>query len=513
MRQTFSNTVSTGLTFVLGIAIGIWFTPFLVGRIGPESYGLVILSATVVSYAGPLAQSVSTSILRELALARGSGEPGAMHHAVRTGTRHSLRIAAILFAALIPFSLAGPWLLGISTPFRSEASGILFLTGLGFITWLLTAPFAAILYLANRLDLGNFAQALQNVIRVLGAVALLGLVSRNALWVPVATLIGTLCGIGLIAASSHSISRHWIKGAPSSAPFRQLGRIEAGVLIQGIAVMLLCSSELVVVNYLTDEANAGRYAASIQIPVLIRAAMLSLTGLFGPRILTLYTEGDRLGARAASARAVKLIGLIAALPVAVVLATAPIILRVWLGETFVPFSPILALGMVAMMAFVGTMPLYVLTMAAGRVVVPSVIRTVTLVLYVALAVILFYTSNLGLTSIAAGLAVGISACELALMAPYSARVSGGRWYTFLVPFLSVLLALAIAYAASRLLLQLWVPATVFEVCLFGSAVGVVHAGAGLMLMGRSQFGDLMAVFRQGKLAISTRAARATVRSE
>lgn len=496
-RQTARNAGATGLAFAVSIGVGIWFTPFLVTRLGPESYGLVMLAVVVVSYAGPLAQTLSTSLAVAFAHAGADAanrdNPAALQTAMDRAMALSLRVSLILALLLVPLALGGPWLLGISGAFRTEAGTILLLTGLAFVVWVLGSPLSAILYAANRTDLGSYLQAAQNLVRVAGAVILIALLGWGSYATPVAALLGA--AVALLAAgwACRTVSplrlRYRRLAAGGGLGLRATG---GSVLAYSVSTMLLLGTELLVVNYMASEAAAGIYAAVIQIPVLVRSAMLNLSSVFGPRVLALRAAGETRAAQAATADAMKLLGIMIALPAGVVLAAGPLVLEVWLGPAFAPYAPVLQLGMAGSVLLVAAQPLYALAIWERRVGVPAAIRGGAVAFYLIAAVVLFKATSLGLVSVAAGLAAALVLPELLVMAPYSARIGAAPLATFLKPFAAVSVAVGIAWVATRLVLLAWTPDTILMLCLFGAAVGAIHATACLALLDRAQVRGLFA---------------------
>ena len=490
LLQTARNTAATGLTFTLSIAVGIWFTPFLVGRIGPASYGLVMLAAVVVAYAGPVVQTLSTTLARAFAFAEAQdlagGEPAGAQRLMDEAMGLALRIALIMAALLVPFALIGPLMLGISAAYRPEASAILALTGGAFVVWVLSAPFAAILFCRNRLDLGNYAQLLQTLLRVGGAVLLIVWLGGQSWTIPLAGLAAALVALVFVWRVSSGIAplrftyRRWL-----SRRTGEFTRTGGGVLAASILTMLLLGSELLVVNYMANETVAGSYAAAMQIPVLVRSAMLGLAAIAGPTILAHYADGQVAAARVSAAAAMKRIGLIIALPTGITLAIAPLILTLWLGPAFAPYGPVVWLGLLGAVFTTAAMPIYSLLVSADRTMPAALFRGVGLVLFLAVAVILFRTTGLGVISVAAGLCAGLIVPEVLLMAPLAARVTNGPVSMFLKPFGAALVAVGVAFALSWLLAGLWLPRNVFELCLFGAVVGAGHAAICLTLLDRA----------------------------
>lgn len=114
----------------------------------------------------------------------------------------------------------------------------------------------------------------------------------------------------------------------------------------------------------------------------------------------------------------------------------------------------------------------------------ALFRGAGLVLFLAVALILFRTTDLGVISVAAGLCVALIVPEVLLMAPLTARVTRGPVTLFLKPFGAALFAVGVAFALSGLLASQWQPRNVFEICLFAAVVGVGHAAICLTLLDR-----------------------------
>jgi len=502
-RQAALNGASTALAFGLSVAIGIWFTPFLIGRIGPESYGLVMLAAVVVSYAGPVVQALSTTLALEFARARASTDEGALQSLFAQAIGLSVRIVLVLAPLVAALTLLGPGLLGVSPGYRAEASWILLLTALSFLVWVPSGPFGALLYTANRIDCGNYAQAVQLLVRVFGAVVLLEWVTRSSIALPAAALGGSIASLVLVIVVTRRITTLAMR--PTRAMLStsmHLVSSGATVLSGSVAFMLLLGTELLVVNYMTDEARTGMYAAAIQIAVLVRAAMLTMSNLFGPRVIARVADGDMAEARLATAEAMRLLGILVAFPAGVVLAAGPTILEVWLGPAYAAFAPALQWAMISTLVLVSALPLYTLTIAAGRKAVPSAIRGVAFIGYIVLAVALFRGTSLGVIGVAAALAAAIAVAELVLMVPYTGRITGSEPLQFYRPFASIGLALAASAVATALLLSVWAPRSIAALCLFGSLAGVPFALVAMMLVGRARLvGIGTAILRREAAAV------------
>ena len=505
-RQTAVNYLSSGVAFTVSLAIGFWFTPYLVNSIGPAHYGLVILSATLISYAAPLAQSLATTFSRAFSVAIQVGDIERTQRLMDDAMGLSLKLVVIAAACLVPLAIASPYLLGTSPGYRFDQSVVLLLTVAAFLIWMVSSPLAALVYAANRIDYGIYAQTTQNIVRIIAAVILIEALGWGIYAAPAGGIAGAMAALAgmLLATMAVAPVRVRYAGVDTNT---QLARMGGAVLFGTVGSMLLLSTELLVVNYMTDEVSAGLYAASIQIPALIRTTMLTLGAVFGPTILALYAKGDIAASRAATGNAVKTVGLIAALPAGIVFATAPLILELWLGKAFVPYAAVLQLGMVASVAHVVPKPMHDLALATGRLWFPAVLRVGALIFYLLLALVLFKTTSLGLTSVALALAIGMAAPELLLMAPFVSRAAQGSALYFLKPVAIVVAAIGACWAICRAMLLWWTPATLTELCLFCAAVAPLYGAVALVLAGSRQRTALVAVMAASARLVPGRVSR------
>jgi membrane protein EpsK len=475
-RQGLSNYVTSIANFVASAVIGIWLTPFLVSNLGPSSYGLAILAATVVSYFGPLALTLSMTLTRYLSIARESADPQALSALMRGSVGLTAKIALVVGLILVPSSLLVPYILRLSPEYRGEATTLFLLTGVSFVLWLLCVPMSALIYSANRLDQNNFAQLAQTIVRALATVILMVFVAHQSWTVAAGAIAGSLGCLMVLTfwALRLAPATMFIPDFRSRAIGSDLRRTGLNVLVGQAGSLLLLSTELVLVNYLVDEHQTGQYAATLQIPGLVRAAIFGLSGVFGPLIFARYARGDIGGAAVSTTRAMRILGLIAALPTGFLFAMGDRTLAIWLGSGFEPFTPVLLVEMAGVAVFVTALPMYSLALAADRVFWPGVLRIFAAAAYVAGALILFQATPVGVTGVAIAMAAALIVPEIVVMAPYVAKAAGAPVVRFLGPFTIVAAAAVVSFAVTRGMLAAFSPDRLAGILGLAVAVTVVY---------------------------------------
>ena len=67
-KQLLLNITSSLLTFIVGLGVNFFLTPFIVKHLGVEAYGFVNLSNNIISYAGLITVALNAMASRFIAI-------------------------------------------------------------------------------------------------------------------------------------------------------------------------------------------------------------------------------------------------------------------------------------------------------------------------------------------------------------------------------------------------------------------------------------------------------------
>ncbi|MEA3057478.1 MAG: hypothetical protein QOF34_293, partial [Sphingomonadales bacterium] len=98
------NLATTVAGFMISVVVGLWFTPFLLHRLGPAAYGLIPLATTVVSYFSLLSQTLSSALTRTISMALATGDTARANRAFGNALGGALILAAIMTLPLAALS-------------------------------------------------------------------------------------------------------------------------------------------------------------------------------------------------------------------------------------------------------------------------------------------------------------------------------------------------------------------------------------------------------------------------
>ncbi len=128
--------------------------------------------------------------------------------------------------------------------------------------------------------------------------------------------------------------------------------------VNQIGVLLFLQIDLMTANLVLGPSEAGVYAAIIQFPLLLRSLAGTLASLFAPVLTSYYSKGDMEGLLSYANKAVRMNGLLLALPAALLGGLAEPFLAIWLGPSFVQTAPLLYIHAAYLAVSLSVMPLF-----------------------------------------------------------------------------------------------------------------------------------------------------------
>jgi O-antigen/teichoic acid export membrane protein len=205
-----------GATNSLGkaIALGTWFvlTPFILGRLGPVSYGVWVLVGSIGSYGYLLDLGVAGAVVKYVAEFRARDDWARARAVVAAAWRvyAVLGVAVSLLGVVVAFVV--PVVLNIPPENRTETVWAIVLTGITIGLSLAFMPATAALRGLQRFDLYNLVTTSGTLLTAGATVLVLlaggGLVAMVAVTIPI-TLLMQLASIALVRRAAPELAFGW----------------------------------------------------------------------------------------------------------------------------------------------------------------------------------------------------------------------------------------------------------------------------------------------------------------
>jgi membrane protein EpsK len=248
------------------------------------------------------------------------------------------------------------------------------------------------------------------------------------------------------------------------------------VIVSQLGVMLYLNIDLLLANRLFGAEQAGRYAAALQLPALLRQISIAVGGIFAPTMFHMYARGDLDGLVVYLNRAIKFVGLVMALPIGLVCGFSEPLLRIWLGKDFGSLSPLLFLMAIHLCINLAMYPLYAVPLAANKVKVPGVVTLIIGVGNLLLALLFAAVFGWGLYGLAAGGAIMLTIRHLFFTPLYGAHILNRPYGTFYRKIFTIVLATAAIIGVCRLISACWAILDWTGLIAAGLGVSALYAG-------------------------------------
>ncbi len=383
-----TNLAASTAAFFFSALLNLWLTRYLVGHLGVEAYGLVPLAASIVSYMGIVTLALNVAVGRFLTISLERGELAEANTTFNTSLLGTFILVLLLSApaALVAYNVGRLVVLPLG-----QESGARWLLGgalFAFLATTLASPFEVATYCRNRLELRSLISVLSAGARVLFIFVLFTMAGTNLRFVGWGFVVGgcVYFGAALLVWRVLTPELRVHPAAFSLGYLRRLLGTGGWVVVNQVGSLLLLSVDLMIVNRFLGTVAGGRYAAALQLAVFLRLLAAALAAVFGPSMLFRYAEDDIDGLVKLACRAMKLLGLVMAIPIGLVIGFSRPLLGTWLGGDFVSVAPLLVLLAVHLPINLSVQPLFYIQVATNKVKAPGVVTCLTGFGNVALAI-------------------------------------------------------------------------------------------------------------------------------
>lgn len=451
------NILASLAQFSLRLFIGLWFTRFLVHTIGVELYGLVPLAWNITSYFALITLVMNAPAGRFLIIERSRGDLNKANEVFNTIFWGHAGLSLVILLLGVGVSWSSPLLFKVPIGHETDARFIFLAVSVAFVIVTFSNPLSLSTYVTNRLDLRSYNESIQLLIRV-------GIASIFILlfgWKLDAVSLG-ICAAALIGLCISIFCWKWltpelmIKKPQISIPLlKEVTGMGLWMLINQIGALFFLNTELFIVNLLYGANATGRYGAILLFPATIRSAAQIISSTLAPPVMERYARNDMEGVIRIVSRAVRLLGVLMALPLGLICGFSAPLIKIWLGPEFVDLHLILIVLTAHLCVNITILPLFPLQVMVKKVRVPGLVTLVMGIVNVLLAVILGNPElGLGILGIAMAGAIVLSLKNAIFTPAYGAHILNKSKLIFFPSMLPGIMGFAILVISIIILLNI-----------------------------------------------------------
>ena len=474
--QTVRNILSNIAFVFVDILFSLWYTPFLIGKLGRELFGFIPLANSVTSYFSVLTQSLNISIGRHITVELSRGETDRANKLFNT----NLIVTLLLISAAIPLGVVLVFMAPVffKIPAGRERDVQLLFTALvaAFLLTTLRINFSVATFVRNRFDLRNIYSLGARIAQILCILVLFQLDRPSLFYVG----LGASCAALFNLAGDYYLWKlllpelkiHWRDFRKKD--LRLIFNSGALTFIYQIGFILF-NIEMLIANRILDLHLAGMYAALLTIPKNLRIISSAIGGVWGPSILAKYGRSDQRGIDSIVLGSIKLIGLTMALPIGLICGLAVPFLTVWLGPDFQALGWVLAAMVFPLSTNLIVEPFFNINISLNKLKVPALVTCGAGLLNLLLAVLL--APRYGVIGIVAAGALTLTLNYSFFIPIYTARIMDLPWWRYFLCLGAVSLAALGVAVASYLLSDVFSLTSYFRLIAAGGLVSVVYLTA------------------------------------
>ena len=481
-KQLPRNSFFQLLAFCIQVGVGIWLVPYLIHHLGTAAYGLIPIAGMFTQYANLISQSISSAVNRFFTIALQQDEIEEANRIFSTAFFSYLIIGLVqgtLFAVLIYY--AGN-IVSIPAELYKDAIILLTCSAVTFVVNLVASVFGVPMYANNRLDISRSIDICRYFLLVIGVTTLFvafGPALRYVGYVYLAISL-FLCVTQIIVAKRIAPSLRLGMRYYDWGKVRLLVGMAGWLIVNQVGALLFLHMDVWVCNRFVGPEAAGQYAAVLQWPTLIRHGGAIISSVVAPMIMIYYARSEIDNLLRLGKASVRVLSLVLTIPIAVICAFSPALLRLWLGEAFTSLAPLMVIMLCHLTINVGVIPLLNIQVAMNRVRVPALVTLSMGILNLLLGIFFVTYFDWGIYGVAIAGAIVLTAKNALFTPVYAARILREPWHTFLRSYLSalgILIGLMATGYVHPMLMLYEVPKSWLHLLLLSLGIGTIGLSA------------------------------------
>lgn len=340
-NQVKKNLIFNILSLLANVAVGIFYTPFLVKNLGIVAYGIIPLALIVNQYIGVITDSLTSALTRfySVALQKNEEEEASKY----LSTSFIVVVGFVIFLSIPLFLIVNriDEIFTIPSELIEDAKLLFTFTILSFFSSLMGSIFNITLYAYNRLDYLNTVKIVRVTFKLLFVIVLFNFLEVNIAYVGISNLLTEIIVLGISIYLFFSFTKGKVKLNLlkfNKTALYSIGGMAGWVILQQIGDTGLYRIDIILINIFWSSKESGILGAFTELGVYSMTIAAVFGSLFGPLILMAYSRNDHEAVKGMTLDRSLSVGIVVAVMVGILCGFSSIILKMWLGTEFAEYS-------------------------------------------------------------------------------------------------------------------------------------------------------------------------------
>lgn len=330
-QQLMINIVAQLLSFGVNIGIGFFLTPYIIKTVGSTAYGFVGLANNFVSYVQILTIALNSMAGRFIAISYYKNKMEDVKKYYTSVLFANLLIALVLS---VPITLVLIYLDKLVNVPVELVLDVRILWALLFGTMLISiigSIFNNAAYVKNRLELVSLRTIESNIIKATLLLGTFSLLNPKIWYVGFTSLV---CALYVICINMY-YTKKLLPFVEIRKKYFDFGKIKELVIsgiwnsISQLGSILSTGLDLLITNLFVGAGPMGIVSISKTIPTYVQSLFITVSSVFAPQLTISYAQDDSEDVKRQLSMAMKIMGLFASIPIAIIVAYGTDFYRLW----------------------------------------------------------------------------------------------------------------------------------------------------------------------------------------
>jgi membrane protein EpsK len=261
----------------------------------------------------------------------------------------------------------------------------------------------------------------------------------------------------------------------SKEQFFEILMLTKWILVDQIGTLLLLQLSLIIVNMEFGTAAGGEFALVLILFNLIWIIPDQIMSVLSPMYYTFFARGLFSSMQNLSIVSVKFVGLVMALPIALICVFSPQLLTIWVGESFAQLSSLIWILFIPLTMIVAFRPLMLNYAAFIKVKTPALFTIIAGIINLILAVIFSIVFDLGVYGITLAFILALFLRGVVFIPWYAARVQGVPPATYYKPIVPGVIAYLVLIIIGLIMVSIFtIPASIVYIALIFGVISLIY---------------------------------------
>jgi membrane protein EpsK len=470
------NLIANLFNLLLSIILGIVIVPYLIRKLGIESYGLIPLTNYFIQYLSLVSLAINSAVGRYLAIALERSEYLKANNIFNTAFKANLVIATMLGLLCIPIIIYLDKIVSFPPGMQFQVQYLFSCGFISFIIGLVFSTFGVSGWCRNRFDLINAVNILRQGVYLSLLLVLLSYIRSDLISVGNALVISAF----FASLANYFLSRFLLpnleirRGCFDWSVLKNLFSSSSWITINLLGSILYLRIDLLIVNKVFGPVANGEYASVLQWSTVLRMLGSAISSVFGPPFAFLYAKNQGEELLQYARKTIRYFGLILALPIGLICGFSKPLLALWLGPEFAKLSSLLILLTIHLCINIAVYPLFELQTSMLKVKLPGLVTLMMGIMNFLLALFLATHTNLGIYGVALAGAIMLTLKNFFFTPIYGALILGKPWPIFYKDLFATIIATMGVFAIAKIWQDLSTPSSWINLIIASSIIGLLY---------------------------------------